>query len=289
MQETELNSCIYEGKVWHRRVSPKIHAFSYNVAMVYLDLGEVEQVFSKTRSWGFAKWRPVSFQRENYFGDSALPLDESVRDRVAKEAGFRPDGKIGLLTNLRYFGYITNPISCYYCFDKANKLVAMLLDVTNTPWDESLAYVLDLREQSADATKRSQFQKSLHVSPFMPMSMQYRWAGSEPATQLTYTLKNYKLDADQDDGANPALWFTAGVDFIRQPLTKHSMRRLVWRYPAMTVQVIIGIYWQALKLFVKRIPLFAHPNRGAGISQGRPDPVGAVSDRALSNERILEK
>ena len=105
--------------------------------------------------------------------DRGLPdIDESVRAAVENKLNFRPAGAIRVLTNFRYFGYLINPITCYYCFDESDKhLQALLIEVTNTPWEQRTHYVLDLRQYKAGES--IDFNKDMHVSPFMPMNMMY--------------------------------------------------------------------------------------------------------------------
>ena len=133
-----LSSAIYTGHVWHRRLSPKSHAFKYRVFMLYLDLAELNQVFSLSKFWSKNKFALAHFKRSDFYGDGdgdgdgELTISESVRLKVEQETGVRPQGPIRLLANIRYWGYIINPISCYYCFDSKDEyLEAVLLEVTN--------------------------------------------------------------------------------------------------------------------------------------------------------------
>ena len=124
-----MTSAIYEGWVRHRRVSPRELRFKYRVFMPYLRLDELPELFDGSLTWSARRPAPARFRREDFLGDPALPLDESVRRRVAEETGRRPEGPIYLLANLRYFGFIMNPVSCYYCFDADQRLRYILVDV----------------------------------------------------------------------------------------------------------------------------------------------------------------
>src|SRR5688500_12792683 len=163
------NSCLYEGLVRHRRFTPAAHEFAYKVFQVYLDLGELETVFDPYLFWSVERANLASFRREDHLkADPQKPLDQAVRDLVERRTGKRPDGPIGLLTHLRYFGYGFNPVSFYYCWDKSGeKLDTVVAEVSNTPWLEQHLYVLDEKLNAGTAEKkRYRFGKEFHVSPF---------------------------------------------------------------------------------------------------------------------------
>ena len=253
-----LHSAIYSGWVQHRRFAPRNNCFRYRVFMMYLDLAELEQVLALSPLWGRTRRALARFCREDFFGDPQLPLDEAVRRRVASECGQRPEGPIRVLANWRYFGFNVNPISVYYCFDAAGETLQwLLLDVHNTPWNERHGYVIDCRDMGA--VQRAEFCKAMHVSPFMPMDQRYRWRSSTPAEGLSVYLQNIESDEKVLD---------ATLSLRRQALTSSSMNRVLIQYPLMTVKVITAIYWQALKLWWKRVPLFTHPKHSAPAESG---------------------
>ena len=260
----KLNSAIYSGTVWHQRLSPKRHAFNYRVFMMYLDLSELDQVFAENIFWSNNQWSPAWFKRSDFFGDPAHSLVDTVRDRVEQETGERPLGPIRLLANIRYWGFVINPISCYYCFDSSGKrLEAILLDVTNTPWNERQQYVLPCDSHSSE--QKISFNKEMHVSPFMPMNMAYQWCGSAPDEQLAFSLSNFLIDGDKSDSNNTLSGnrkvFSAGVNLQREDITPLALSKILWRFPLMTLKVFFGIHWQALKLWLKGLKIFSHPSR----------------------------
>ncbi len=225
--------------------------------MMYLDLAELDRVFAGTRWWSARRPAPARFRREDFLGDPDVPLDRAVRQTVQRQTGVYPRGPVRLLANLRYFGYIINPISCYYCFDEAQRLQYIVAQVNNTPWDERHSYVLPCEPNRA--LQRIQFQKQLHVSPFHPMAMEYRWLSDTPGEKLRIHLQNWT--SETGEGEQATLAFDATLALTREAISPAKLNRLLVAYPFMTLKVVAAIYWEACKLFCKRVPIFAHPGR----------------------------
>ncbi|MFD1216476.1 DUF1365 domain-containing protein [Microbulbifer celer] len=261
-----MRSGLYTGWVQHRRFKPREHSFRYRTFMVYAFLDEIPELLDQTRLWSDRPWAPARFQRADFFGDPATPLDQAVRDRVEEVSGQRPRGQIALLANWRYFGYNMNPISVYYCFDSAGGQVeALLVDVHNTPWNERHGYVLSQYGQPG-RVQRAVFEKALHVSPFMPLEQSYRWRSTTPGKRLSVSIRSL----EGEDSV-----FDACMSLERQEISAVSLRRKLIQYPFFTVKVITAIYWQALRLLLKRIPLFAHPGNAKSERQpGREKSSG---------------
>jgi uncharacterized protein len=246
-----MNSRIYKGWVEHRRSAPRESRFRYSMFMLYLDLAELPQLFDGTPFWSARRPAPAWFKRSDYLGPQTLPLEEAVRTLVAARTGLRPEGPIRLLTHLRYFGYCMNPVSFYYCFNAAGDVLETIVaEITNTPWGERHQYLLRVAPSEA-RLKHFEFDKGFHVSPFLPMDMQYRWCFSDPKRRLFVNMENYRSDKRI---------FAATLNLRQVPLNPGSLLRVLASYPFLTLKVAAGIYWQALKLYLKRTPVFAHPD-----------------------------
>lgn len=247
-----MESCIYRGRVSHRRFGAAGNRFRYSVFMLYLDLAELDQVFRPYWLWSTARPAPAWFRRADHYGDPGLPLDQCIRDLVERDTGRRPDGAIRLLTNLRYFGYVFNPLSAYYCFDRDGNLQSVVLEVSNLPWREMHCYVLSDGRPLANGALDYQWGKSFHVSPFLPMDMSYRCRLDAPGEQLHLALENRR---------NGAKTFDAHLNLERVPIGHGSLARMLALDPLITLRVTALIHWQAARLWLKRAPVYDHPRR----------------------------
>jgi DUF1365 family protein len=244
-------SAIYEGVVTHRRRTPVAHAFRFPLFLMYLDLAELPQLFDGHPLWSARRRAVARFRRADYLGDPAVPLDTAVRELVHERLGFRPTGPVRMLAHLRYLGHCFNPIAFYWCFAPDGEHVeAVVAEVTSTPWGERHAYVV-AGEGNADRVLESRHEKAMHVSPFMPMEMTYRWRVATPGERLAVTIEN----RDPDGG----LVFDAQLALRRRAITRTSLTRVLARHPAMTLRVLGGIYGQALRLRLKGAPWHAKP------------------------------
>ena len=251
-----MKSCLYEGTVRHRRLAPVGNEFTYTLFQVYLDLAEIDTVFRSRWLWSTRGPNLAWFRRKDHLGDPSKPLDEAVRDRVENDTGRRPAGPIRLLTHLRYFGYVMNPVSFYYCFDKADEGVETIVaEIHNTPWGERHCYVLTGSQDEGGLEKRLfRFAKDFHVSPFMSMEQTYGWRFTEPGASLAVHMENFERDGKL---------FDATMTLGRKPMTGAALSRVLIAYPLMTVKVIAAIYWQAFRLWRRGAPFHAHPKHQA--------------------------
>ena len=249
-----MNSCIYEGRVKHTRRNPASHQFSYRLFMMYLDLDELPTLFENRWLWSASRAALARFRRSDHLGDKNQPLADTVRLLVEEETGTRPRGPIRLLTNLSYYGYCFNPVSFYYCFANDGETVEFIVaEVNNTPWGERDTYVMDCRSDSAvDSSWRFQPRKKMHVSPFMPMELEYNWVLSAPADRLSMFMANSKTGRR---------FFDATLTLDRTPISGRSLAGLLFRFPFMTARITCAIYWQALRLWLKRCPVYKHPGK----------------------------
>jgi DUF1365 family protein len=267
-------SCLYDGWVRHRRFIGVEHELRTHFFTAYLDLDELPELFDHSRLWSARGRAIAAFRREDHFGDPARPLAEEVRRLVAARSGAAPTGPIRLLTNLRYFGHCFNPVSFYYCFAADGERVeTVVAEVTNTPWGERHAYVLEpAADRPAGAVLRGRFAKEFHVSPFMGMDHTYTWAMTEPAEQLVVHIESAFTGAPEDPqtgGPAGRLAFDATLSLRRRELSAATMLRLLARHPMITLRSQRQIYTHGLRLKLKGARYFPNPSGAPLIGRSR--------------------
>ncbi len=247
-----MHSCIYKGTISHKRRGHAANAFRYSLFMMYMDLAEIDTLFDDYWFWSSRRPAPARFRRSDHYGAATQPLDQSIRDVVENAAGERPGGPIRLLTHLSYFGFCFNPLSVYYCYDSDERLQHVVLEVSNTPWREQHCYVLSADKAVAAEQHRFSFDKRFHVSPFLPMDMQYRCRVTTPGDMLYVALDNYR-DNNKIFGSHLSLQ--------RREINHRSMAATLLSDPFMTARVVALIHWQAGKLWFKKAPVYTHPGK----------------------------
>jgi len=252
-----VHSALYLGRVRHRRYAPVAHRLVYPLFMAYIDLDELDDVFCGSLLWSARRPAVAWLRRADYLGDPDVALAEATRLLVSERTGRRPAGAVRLLTHPRTLGFRMNPVSFYYCFDADDDLEALVSEVTNTPWDERHYYVIDRETAAVGRSWSARLAKQFHVSPFLPMEMEYRWRFAPPGRRLGVHIENF---------GNGRKLFDATLSLGRRELTPQSLRAVVWRYPAMTLRVFLWIYLDALRLKLKGVPFFPHPRQ-------RPNPA----------------
>jgi DUF1365 family protein len=228
-------NAVYEGTVRHRRYAEHAQTFTHRIAMAYLDLDAIPEKIG----FGFR------FDRRDFMGDPARPLADCVRDRVGEETT-RPRGPVRLLTTLRSFGHSFNPASLYYCFDEADLLQAVAIEVTNTPWRERHTYVVPC---GPEHTTTATLTKRLHVSPFLDMDHTYNFTLRPPGATLFVNIDNL-----QDDERV----FDATLRLERRPFDGATLRRIALRYPSPGRRNLALIYAHAAALSARGVKLRGH-------------------------------
>jgi len=262
----EAGTGIYAGTLRHRRFRPVKHEFAYPVFMAMLDVDRIAEMMRASRLASYNRWNWAGYDERDHFGDPALPLRERLRADAAAHGVTLPEGRILLLTNLRYLGYCFNPVSFYYVYGQTGQLEMMLAEVNNTfgetcnYWltaeSEQAAARADAGERRGTTARRYETRKMFHVSPFMDLAPRYTWIFTPPGDSLVAHVNTHT-----DDG----VFFDATLTLERREWNAGEIRRTLAQYPWLTAKVIAAIYWEALRL--KGTPYVPHP--GAA-SEGTP-------------------
>jgi uncharacterized protein len=263
-----LRSALYEGTVTHRRAEPA-HRFDNRVALPLLFLDELAEMRSvhplvDLDPSPHRRRRPaaIRLRRDDYLPSSAASVNAAVEEAV-RQAGGCVRGPVAMLSHVRTWGWLFNPLSLYYCFDPTGRTVEWaVLEVSNTPWHERRSYVVG-------PPGEHHFAKTLHVSPFLPMEASYTLRYSPPGDRIRVSLDvdvsppSSPYGPGYEPTPDPPSQLAASMVLRRRALDRAGLARLLWAYPLMTARVSGGIYAQALRLRARGASLHPHPERSS--------------------------
>jgi DUF1365 family protein len=221
--------------------------------MLALDVSEVEKAGKGIGLFGFSWFHPLRFVEKDYLRSEPYDLKQRIVNKVLQLGGDANIHRIVMLVQVRCFGVYFSPANFYFCYDENDKCTQMLAEVSNTPWNERHYYLVDLLNKVEQVNK-----KVFQVSPFMDLDMSYFWhvkAPSKDNSKLVINIENKRIDALT--GKVDKL-FDANLNLEKQSFNQRNLLRVWCQLPVMTIKVVLGIYWQALKLFVKRIPFIGY-------------------------------
>lgn len=245
---------LYVGRVVHERHRPVRHRLAYGVFFLLLDLDEIDACAAQSRLFAHNRFGVLSFYDRDHGPLDGTPLRPWV-ERHLKEAGLQdPGGRIMVACFPRLWGYVFNPLSVYYCFDRDGRLTAVLHEVRNT-FGELHGYLLPVAsDATAGGAIRQEVAKEFHVSPFIPMAARYVFRLHVPDERFVLVIEDYFEDG---------LGLTAVMTGTRRPLTDRALLAAVARHPLMTLKVIAAIHWHALRLWLKGVPFLSKPPKPA--------------------------
>jgi DUF1365 family protein len=261
-----FHSALYTGSVMHHRSRPREHRLRYSIFYLLLDLDEIDVLASKLRLFSHNRFNLFSFYNRDH-GERTMTSPRDRIERHLREAGIETGGPIRLLTMPRILGYVFNPLSIYFCYRGDNSLSAIFYEVNNT-FGQRHNYLIPVAPE-AKAPIRQESRKSFYVSPFMTTDMTYSFSVVPPGADLAVSVIGR-------DGQGPLI--IAKLAATRQDLTDAALARAFCTYPLLTLKVIAGIYWEALRIWLKGIRLQDRP--------APPDrPVTLGCDRETATAR----
>ena len=235
------NSCIYNGTVIHKRHKPKTHFFKYSVFSLLLDLSELELLNDKIRFFSFNKFNLISFYEKDHGERDGSSLVNWVKLNLGNNNINTENVRIKLLCYPRILGYVFNPLSIFFIYDKNENLISILYEVKNT-FGEQHTYIFKINNENQ--ILEHYCNKKFHVSPFIEMDCSYSFKILKPENKLSVVI-------NQNDKEGKLLF--ASQDGIKKELNNRNLLFSYLSHPLMSFKIIGAIHFEALKLWLKGI------------------------------------
>ena len=247
-------AALCDGEVWHRRNYPAVNEFTYDVSHVWIDPDQPGQLTDGHRLWSSSHMAPGRIRRSDYGLTPEGSLTDQVQTALAPVLGYRPTGAVRMLSQARRWGWMFNPITVFVAWHTDPDCpVAAIAEVTNTPWKERTQYPVALTTTD-DVTWTTEFDKTLHVSPFLDEDYRYRLSITDRAPDL-----EVRIDVCPPDKSQPIV--ETAVRVTREAPTRATLGRALTRGALSTRTVSVAIHAQAARLAAKRLPFVSHPRK----------------------------
>ena len=234
-------SSIYIGNVIHKRFKPKVHFFKYKVFSTLIDLSEINLLDKSLKIFSYNKFNIISFYDIDHGPRDGTSIKEWVIKNLIDNQINTEEIKIKLLCYPRIFGYVFNPLSVFFIYNKYSELISILYEVKNT-FGEQHTYIFKINEN--DNLIKNKCKKKFHVSPFIEMNCIYFFKILKPTNKIS-------LIIDQYDDEGKLLY--ASQDGNRVDLNNKNLILSYLRHPLMTFKIIAAIHFEAFKLWIKGI------------------------------------
>ena len=235
-----MTSAIYNGTVIHKRFKPKIHFFKYKVFSLLIDLSELDNLDKKIGFFSYNKFNLISFFDKDHGDRDGSSVINWVKKNLKENDVNCENIRIKLLCYPRILGYVFNPLSIFYVYDKNDKLISLLYEVKNT-FGEQHTYIFKIKENNL---LKHNCEKKFHVSPFIEMNCSYFFRTLKPADKISIIIDQYQL--------NEKILY-ASQDGKRTDFTTSELIKSYLKHPLMTFKVIAAIHFEAFKLWTKGI------------------------------------
>lgn len=240
-----MNSSLYKCNVFHKRFSPREYAFTSRLFMWHIDLDELPQLDKSLPFFGHNRRNVYSFRDDDHIYLGKPDLRSNICAYLESQGISDRPKRISLLTNLRTFGYVFNPVSFFFCFDESDQPLAVLVEVHNT-FGELKPFLLK-REDLLKNRFTARHPKLFYISPFSDLDQRLEIKADLPGQRLALYVNNYEIDADQP-------FFRSSLTGQQVPLSTQSLLAYSFRFPFVTLKVIALIHWHALRLTLKGVP-----------------------------------
>lgn len=243
-----MQSSLYSCNVFHRRTSPRKYGFTTRVFMWHLDLDEIDTVCSGISILSHNRRNLYSFRDDDHLYLGHPTLRENVEAYLKSEGVEQHPARITLLTNLRTFGHVFNPVSFFFCYDASGEPLAVVVEVHNT-FGELKPFLLRREDLSRTMFQR-RYPKLFYISPFSDLDQMLEIKAEMPGDRIALYVNNYEHGDDSP-------FFRSSLTGDKVALSTRSLISYSFRFPFVTLKVLFLIHWHALRLYLKKVPF--HP------------------------------